>query len=80
MQAPDGTWAVSYTHLDVYKRQLLNSEYHVEFKLDGYADGTNEKPVKDLTVTDNSIGLQYIEKINDGAEAYRDLTLSLIHI
>lgn len=53
---------------------LLNSEYHVEFKLDGYADGTNEKPVKDLTVTDNSIGLQYIEKINDGAEAYRDLT------
>mgnify|MGYP000570963503 FL=1 len=25
-------------------------------------------------MTDNSIGLQYIEKINDGAEAYRDLT------
>ncbi len=55
---------------------LLSSAYTLEFKVDGYADGKNEKPVKELTVTDNRIGLEYIESVNSGSEVYKDLTVT----
>ena len=55
---------------------LLNSSYTVEFKVDGYADGTNEKPVQELTVTDNRIGLEYSESVNSGTETYKDMAVT----
>ena len=53
---------------------LLLSDYTVEFELTGYGTGKNEKPVKNLTVTDNNIVLQYIENQNSGSQTYTDLT------
>ena len=73
----DGDDETSFTDSTVTANEsLLLSAYTLEFKLDGYAGGTNDKAVKNLTVTDNNIGLQYVEKVNDGAESYKDMTVT----
>lgn len=55
---------------------LLTQSYTVEFKVDGYADGTNEKLVKDLVVTDNRIGLEYGVSETNGIITYKDMTVT----
>jgi uncharacterized surface anchored protein/protocatechuate 3,4-dioxygenase beta subunit len=73
-EAGDGDDETEFTEDTVTADEsLLISDYTVEFKLDGYADGSNEKPIHDLTVTDNDIRLQWLEQVNSGSTAYRDL-------
>lgn len=53
---------------------LLISDYTLEYKLDGYGDGSNEKPIEDLTVTDNNIVLYSAKQLNDGTSEYTPMT------
>ena len=69
-EAGDGDDETEFTDETVTASEsLLVSGYTVEFKLDGYGDGNNEKPVRNLTVTDNDITLQWREQVNDGSTA-----------
>lgn len=73
-EAGDGDDETEFTDETVTASEsLLVSGYTVEFKLDGYGDGNNEKPVRNLTVTDNDITLQWLEQVNDGSTEYRNL-------
>jgi uncharacterized surface anchored protein/protocatechuate 3,4-dioxygenase beta subunit len=74
-EAGDGDDETTFTDNTVTAGEsLLVSDYTLEYKLDGYAvDGSNEKPIHDLTVIDNDIRLQWLEQINSGSTAYRDL-------
>lgn len=75
-EAGDGDDETAFTDaLVTASDSLLNSSYTLEFKLDGYGAGTNEKPIEELTVTDNNITLYYLNQVNSGTSSYEPLTV-----
>lgn len=61
-----------YTASVTASASLLEEDYHVQFKLDGYADGQNDVGAETFAITDNDLTLHYID--TSGSE--KDVPLS----
>lgn len=60
------------------EESLLEEAYTTDFTLGGYADGKNNLPASEFTVTDNKIVLQYNKSTAEGIYDYADMDPKLL--